>query len=230
MLRAATVGSSSRLCFSLEEWAEEGATGVAGLFPRLLPDELFYSAAARFQDQMQFRSTSAVREALFGLAGVTTVVDLPAHLQPFVDRLPPGEPYTAADLIRRHTLFPYYEPFVPPARAQAAFSAMCDGGSRGIHRLLVVRSAEGGEHPLAPHSVGVRSQEEAPQRANPLRRFFTCPERAGVRAKPAGERRSPRPARAGARAVGDRPRPPRPQRRSGGGFWPRGSPCAAPPR
>ena len=111
---------------------------MSGLFPALLPDELFYSAAARFQELMQFRSVSAVRMSMFGSIDVTAVVDLPSRLQQFLDRLPAGHPYTAGELIRKHTLFPYYEPFVTSSRAHAAFAAMRDGASRGIHRLLNV--------------------------------------------------------------------------------------------
>lgn len=107
------------------------ARAVGGIFPSLLPDELFYSAAARFQELMQFRSAMAVREALFGSRDITTVVDLPGHLQQFVDRLPHDHPYTVSDLIRKHTLFPFYAPFVPADRAEAAFELLRDGESRG---------------------------------------------------------------------------------------------------
>lgn len=114
------------------------ARAVSGIFPSLLPNELFYSAAARFQERMQFRSAGAVRAALFGAKDVTTAVDLPGHLQRFLDRLPPDHPYTVSELIRKHTLFPFYAPFVPGDRAPGAFELLRDGESRGVHSLLNV--------------------------------------------------------------------------------------------
>jgi hypothetical protein len=113
------------------------ACAVGGIFPSLLPDELFYSAAARFQELMQFRSATAVREALFGSRDITTVVDLPGHLQQFVDRLPHGHLYPVSDLIRKHTLFPFYAPFTRADRASAAFELLRESAP-GVHRLLNV--------------------------------------------------------------------------------------------
>lgn len=92
---------------------------MGGIFPGLLPDALFYSAAARFAELMQFRSTTAVREPLFGSRDITTVVvDLPSPgpLQPFMDRLPHDHPYTVSELIRTLRLFLFYAPFVPAGR------------------------------------------------------------------------------------------------------------------
>jgi hypothetical protein len=86
---------------------------------------------------MRFRSGAAVREALFGSRDITAVVDLPGHLQQFVDRLPPNHPYPVCELIRKHTLFPFYAPFVRADRASAAFELLREGAP-GVHRLLNV--------------------------------------------------------------------------------------------
>jgi hypothetical protein len=111
---------------------------MLGYFPILLPDELFYSAAARYQEVMHFRSVVAVRKALFGSDSRTSVVDLPGHLDAFVERLPRPTPITSELLIRRHTLFPFFDPFVSDYRAQDALLRMRSGVSKGIHRLLNV--------------------------------------------------------------------------------------------
>lgn len=148
------------LTAALHKWKWSVWTGseprpgtVSAIFPSLLPGELFYNAAARFQELMRFRSGAAVREALFGSRDITAVVDLPGHLQQFVDRLPPNHPYPVCELIRKHTLFPFYAPFVRADRASAAFELLREGATWGAgftRSLFPVRISRSGRSQSRP--------------------------------------------------------------------------------
>lgn len=110
---------------------------MIGAFPELHPDELLYSGFARYRAMFGFHA-KALRLDLFGTAAVTAVIDLPGHLDAFVERLPPGHPYSTDRLIRDHTMLPYYIPFLPPHRLTLARDIMRGRGgrSRGAHRIL----------------------------------------------------------------------------------------------
>lgn len=109
---------------------------MIGIFPELLPDELLYSAFARYAAMMDYSSPSSVLEDLFGSRTATAVIDLPGHLDRFLSRLPPRHPYTADRLISAHTMLPLYAPFLPVAKVVDARRIMCSESGRGLHRLL----------------------------------------------------------------------------------------------
>lgn len=86
---------------------------MIGYFPEAYPDELFYSICARFSDKMQYPAKQALSQELFGMETAQAIVDLPIHLEKFINVLPPGHHYTIDRLIDDHTLFPFYRPFLP---------------------------------------------------------------------------------------------------------------------
>ena len=85
-------------------------------FPTPLPDELFYSLCARYGERVRYSDIEAVNEDLFGARGKSAVVDLPSHLGHFVRSLPPNHDLTLSRLIYKHTLLPFYAPFLPAER------------------------------------------------------------------------------------------------------------------
>ena len=114
---------------------------MTALFPALLPDELLYSAIARFRDAMGFASDRAVLAAVFGSATGIAVVDLPGRVEAFLTHLPPGHGYAAEAILRRHTMLPYYLRFVARHRAAEADERLRWRGSVGLPDLLGIRAS-----------------------------------------------------------------------------------------
>lgn len=109
---------------------------MIGGFQTILEEELFYSACARCDAVMQFPATGDTPAMLFGSRHASVAVDLPTRLGVFAERLPPGSIFSADYLVRRHTLAPYYLPFMPAARADALLHEMHTGGAGDASRLL----------------------------------------------------------------------------------------------
>ena len=59
-------------------------------FPDLYPDEILYSACARFCDHVRYPYKIDVINELFGSEMACAIIDLPCHLRYFVDHLPYG--------------------------------------------------------------------------------------------------------------------------------------------
>jgi hypothetical protein len=106
------------------------------VFPTLQPEELLYSACARYSELFQFPGGRSVAQGLFGTHQATAVLDLPLGIQTFVERLP-RQSYTVEDVISRHTTLPYYAHFLSPERL-AGITARMREGRRGPvpHTLL----------------------------------------------------------------------------------------------
>lgn len=75
-------------------------------FPTLYTDELLYSGISRYHLRSGNRTQQQTVEDLFGERVVCATADLPSHLNRIANRL--GGQYTVDQLIRHHTLFPYY--------------------------------------------------------------------------------------------------------------------------
>ena len=104
-------------------------------FPSPFPDELLYSVCARYSDRIQYSDKQFLNQELFGDRNVTTVVDLPSHLNHLISVLPPGYGYTAQRLIDEHTLLPFYAPFLPLNRVERIREKMMFFDALSIHNL-----------------------------------------------------------------------------------------------
>ena len=87
------------------------------LFPDPYPDELLYSACARYADRVRYVNKQSVREELLGKIGCSVIIDFPSHLQ-FLSRMIPNNNYSVDELISENTLLPFFEPFLPCDRAE----------------------------------------------------------------------------------------------------------------
>lgn len=104
------------------------------------PDEILYSVWARFSDHVSYPSKSDTFLELFGSRDVRPSIDLPCRLQCFVDALPQDHSYTVDFFINRHTLFPYYQAFLPIERSQIVRNTMTFGIGKGVHeRTGIIR-------------------------------------------------------------------------------------------
>src|SRR5437764_11113955 len=113
---------------SLRSEPSRRSINVLGFFPDPYPDELIYSACARYSDRMRFPSKSCAVREWFG-KNATAVVDLPGRLRILISQLPPGHHYNLDRLLEKHTLLPFYSPFIPPKRLQDAKQDMQNPGA-----------------------------------------------------------------------------------------------------
>ena len=119
---------------------------MIGFFPDPLPDELLYSACARYHARAGYRSRESTGYDLFGQVQAKVAVDLPCHLDALVATLSPGHRHTADSFIDRNTLLPLYAPFVPPERVSLLREDMRGERGGSIHgRLGVLTSKIGVE-------------------------------------------------------------------------------------
>ncbi|HEX3557917.1 MAG TPA: TnsD family Tn7-like transposition protein [Pyrinomonadaceae bacterium] len=101
-------------------------------FPDLYPDELLYSACARYGDRMRYPNRADVAKELFGSRTNVATVELPNKLDYFVKNLPPGHLYTTDILIDRHTLYPLYAPFLSTEVPQRMRGEMSGSGHNRV--------------------------------------------------------------------------------------------------
>jgi hypothetical protein len=88
------------------------------------PDELFYSFCARYHMMSRNLSPKDTIQDLFGVKSACAVFDLPNRLNIFYSRLPEDSTLTPDYIIRSHTLFPAFQPFLPLERAQRIYESM----------------------------------------------------------------------------------------------------------
>lgn len=90
---------------------------MIGFFPDPYPDELFYSACARYAKRLNYPNKLSAIIDLLGKKGVSATVDIPTRLDHFLSVIQTGE-YSAEEIINDHTLFPFYEPFITIERSK----------------------------------------------------------------------------------------------------------------
>jgi hypothetical protein len=108
---------------------------MIGFFPDPRPDELLYSACARFSDRMKFPNVNRAASVMFGGKSPRAVVDFPTRINNLMSVMPPNHQYTPDILIDRNTLYPYFAPFLPADRARLFREDMCGDGNH-IHERL----------------------------------------------------------------------------------------------
>jgi hypothetical protein len=111
---------------------------MIGYFPTPLPDEIFYSVCARFQDRMQYPSVQTINLELFGTRQTSPSVDLPSHLGHFSIKLDSPPLSSVDNLIYRNTLFPFYSPFLTPERVERIWRDMEGQNGSTIHKCASI--------------------------------------------------------------------------------------------
>lgn len=106
---------------------------MVAFFPTPFVDEVFYSILARYHTASGNISPKATIMDLYGITTVTAVVDLPAHFDALVSNLPVNHRYKADNLIKAHTLFPFYSAFLPPQRANLVLESMKGDIGHSVH-------------------------------------------------------------------------------------------------
>ncbi|WP_232798303.1 TnsD family Tn7-like transposition protein [Salinibacter altiplanensis] len=114
---------------------------MSALFPDPFPDELLYSALARYQDMMGITGGRSVHRTFFEAKTGRAVFDLPGRIDALLSSLPAGHQYTPKRILYEHTQLPYYVPFLPPERADRVERAMRMEEGSTIHGRLGLRSS-----------------------------------------------------------------------------------------
>ncbi len=114
---------------------------MIGWFPSPYPDELLYSICARYSEAVQYPNKRSLNTDLLGKEGATSVIDLPLHLAHLASVLPPNQTYSVDNLISRHTLFPFYAPFIPSERVEQIREMMRSGASNRVHAVAGINKS-----------------------------------------------------------------------------------------
>lgn len=117
--------------------------GIA-YFPQIYPDELVYSVLARFYVHSGYPAYTFCAEDVFMNKRVRPDMEFlnvmkPEALESLCRRM------SIAELIKRHTMFPYYARFLPYERRNRAFEALCSMGG-DYNNLLAIPKQKNGEH------------------------------------------------------------------------------------
>jgi hypothetical protein len=115
---------------------------MLGFFPAPYPDELLYSLIARYHIRSGSTSPKLTLSELFGSSTIIATIDLPANLNNLTKRLQHLTPNLASDLIAKHTLYPFYQSFLPPQRDRSIRQSMKASKAANIHtRAGIMASA-----------------------------------------------------------------------------------------
>lgn len=113
--------------------------GVLNNFPTLYPDELFYSAIARYKQANAIDSKLGVERDIYGIDRhhkVSKSVYFPQRLGTFIGRLPVYTKLSVDELIWEHTMFPYYTAFMTNEKTNAVFEVMRCGNRMSIENMV----------------------------------------------------------------------------------------------
>jgi len=102
-------------------------------FPTPYPNELLYSVIARAGVHEGETSPKQLLDSVFSNRKVIATVDLPSHVEFIADQYPQHLGFRAEDLIRKHTLWAIYAPFVPVERRKAIEEWMCGESKGAVH-------------------------------------------------------------------------------------------------
>ncbi|MBY0596492.1 TnsD family Tn7-like transposition protein [Bacillus bingmayongensis] len=110
-------------------------------FPIPYPDEILYSTFARYHMRSANSSIKDTLDDLFGKKTVISTIDLPSHLYSLCNRIPSSNSsITPEKILEKHTLYPFYSPFLPVSRAQQLKEMMIGDNGQSIHMMTGVIS------------------------------------------------------------------------------------------
>ncbi|PPA93922.1 TnsD family Tn7-like transposition protein [Brevibacillus laterosporus] len=105
-------------------------------FTNPYPDELLYSAVARYHYYTGNLDLKDTLEEVFGSRNVSPSVGISTHLEAFVNQV--GGGYTIEEILQKHSVYPYYAPFLSREKQQLLVSDAAGQGQALYTRLGVV--------------------------------------------------------------------------------------------
>lgn len=113
-------------------------------FPQIYPDELIYSVLARLYVHSGYPAYTFCAEDVFVNKRVRPDMELLNVMKPEILEFL-CKKMSMAELIEKHTMFPYYARFLPYERRNRAFEALCSMGGN-YNNLLAIPKQKNGEH------------------------------------------------------------------------------------
>lgn len=110
------------------------------VLPTPYPDELLYSVITRYHLRSNNTSPKWTLREVFGTDNVIPTIDLPSHLGE-LSRRSIVQGISADHWIDKHTLYPFYAPFIPVTRAQRLRELMIGKDGSGIHALVGITAS-----------------------------------------------------------------------------------------
>ena len=105
---------------------------MINFLPLIYEDELLYSVIARYRRMCGMVSKRALVKDLFGELYIINSSLFPQYIKAFVSNLPPTSRITTEELIKKHTLFPFYTAFLSEEKTKFIYELM-ENGSEGAH-------------------------------------------------------------------------------------------------
>ena len=108
-------------------------------FPTLYPDELFYSAVARYKQTNAIESKLGVERDIYGIDRhhkVSKSVYFPQKLEVFVARRPFYIKLLVDELIWNHTMLPFYTAFMTEEKTAVVYEVIKCGNQASIENLV----------------------------------------------------------------------------------------------
>tara|TARA_R110002072_G_scaffold238329_1_gene395676 strand:+ start:8850 stop:10748 length:1899 start_codon:yes stop_codon:yes gene_type:complete len=105
-------------------------------FPQPYEDELLYSVIARYFEHMRTTSIKSSLKALFSSENVAAVVDFPSHLNALSFSLRALNLPTPENWLSKHTLFPFWRPFLELTLRQKIRNAMLGEAGNTVHTRI----------------------------------------------------------------------------------------------
>ncbi|MGY5345903.1 TniQ family protein [Paenibacillus glucanolyticus] len=100
-------------------------------FSSPFPDEILYSVFARYHARSGNENIKKTMRDLFGSKTVCAVTDLPAHLNQLQISIP-GNAISVGTLLNKHTLLPYFRPFMPVERYELILEQLIYGNGQSV--------------------------------------------------------------------------------------------------
>ncbi|MFS0752621.1 TnsD family Tn7-like transposition protein [Oceanobacillus sp. 1P07AA] len=102
---------------------------MINFLPQIYENELFYSVLARYRRMCGMVSKRALIEDLFGRHIFVSSIYFPQYIDSFVKCLPPTSELTAIEIIKNHTMFPFYTSFLSKEKTDFLFNIMQNGAN-----------------------------------------------------------------------------------------------------
>jgi hypothetical protein len=106
---------------------------MVSFFPKPYPDELLYSVISRYHIRSGNISPKITLQELFNCQTTIATADLPSNLNALIENIEFVSNYRVEDLIYKHTLYPFYNVFMPPDRANQIKESMVAKTGGDIH-------------------------------------------------------------------------------------------------
>jgi len=109
-------------------------------FPTPLHDELLYSVICRYSDRRKL-SHSQVVNSLMGKRNLPFAFNFPTGIDRILSVIPNGHSFTSDQFIDRHTLLPFYSPFIAANKVDEIRHLMKAGASTAISAKIGINAS-----------------------------------------------------------------------------------------